>query len=528
MRRIAAAVAAALLTITTVAALGSPATAASGGIHWTSCYHGFFCAHVSVPLDYDDPHGPQISIALAKQPATDPAHRIGSLFINPGGPGGSGVDFVLGAGAELFTPQVRARFDIIGFDPRGIYRSTHLQCFDTEQQAEQALPRFPYPDNAAKRAKWFASDRTIESACAHRGSAILDHMSTADVARDLDRLRQAVGDAGLSYYGVSYGSFLGNVYANLFPGRVRSVVIDGVLNPIAWTTGTSSDSNLPFSTRLHSAHGALATLHEFFRLCDAGGPRCAFGPNSEVKYDKLYDTLRAHPLHLPGQGVPYDETFLVGDTLGAMYDSSSWEGFARYLVDLRRRAHPSVLAAERAALHAHYARYLNDVEGFPGVACSDSVNPQSANAWPHAAAQARREDGLFGPLWTWLSSVCAHWPGQDSDRYLGPFTNYTANPVLVVGNLSDPATPYQGAQAAARLLPNSRLLTVHGWGHTSLFLSRCADVNIAHYLLTSRVPPPGTVCLQDDVPFRGPSASPSPSVLSGSPTRFPVWALPRA
>lgn len=523
VRRLTAVVAATLLAVTTAAALTAPARAESSGINWTPCHGRFFCARVPVPLDYDDPGGPQIYLALAMQPASDPAHRIGSLFLNPGGPGGSGVDEVLEGGSELFTPQVRARFDLIGFDPRGIDRSSQLQCFATERQAGNALTPFPYPNSAVRRQKWFASDRAVNSACTDNGSAILDHMSTADVARDLDRLRQLVGDQGLTYYGVSYGSFLGNVYANLFPGRVRSVVIDGVLNPIAWTTGTPSTADLPFSTRLHSAHGALVTLDEFFRLCDAGGANCALAPNSKAKYYQLYSRLRDHPLDMGGP-VRYDETFLVEDTLGAMYDSPSWRGFANYLAELRSETSPSVLLREHARFHALFSRYVNFVEGFPGVACSDSNNPQSNAAWTRAAAQARREDGLFGPAWTWITSICAHWPGQDSDRYMGPFTNYTANPVLVVGNLSDPATPYQGAQAAARLLPNSRLLTVHGWGHTSLFLSRCADQNIARYLLTSRVPPPGTVCEQDHVPFSGPSGSATPAVQPTAPSRFPVWS----
>jgi pimeloyl-ACP methyl ester carboxylesterase len=506
-----------LLTITTAGALADPADASTTAIKWRACHQTFYCARVHVPLDYGDPDGPQITLSLAKQPATDPQHRIGSLFINPGGPGGSGVDFLLGAGAELFTPQVRARFDIIGFDPRGIERSTPLKCFATDADAEQALAPFPYPNSAARRAEWIQSDRTVEAACAQSGTAILDHMSTADAARDLDRLRQLVGDPGLTYYGVSYGSMLGNVYANLFPARVRSVVIDGVLDPIAWTTGTPGTAALPFSTRLRSAHGSMVTLDEFFRLCDAAGPSCALAPNSEQKYFQLYNSLKAHPIDV-GNPLPYDESFLVGDTLGAMYDSPDWADFATFLADLRAAAPPAVLAADRAG----FARYDNFVEGFDGVACSDSVNPQSPSAWTKAAAQSRQEDGLFGPLWTWVSSVCAHWPGQDSDRYLGPFTHYTKDPVLVVGNLSDPATPYEGAQHAAQLLPNSRLLTVHGWGHTSLFLSQCATNKIATYLLTSHVPAAGTVCQQDVVPFTTPAAQ--ARVRAQKPVaRGPVW-----
>lgn len=525
LRRVVAVLSAVAAAATGAAAVSAafPASARPAAVQWKPCHHRLFCASYLVPLDYDDPGGAQISIALVKRPATDPAHRIGSLFVNPGGPGGSGVDFVVGDGSQLFTPQVRARFDIIGFDPRGIERSTQLRCFRTEDAAFATAPQFPYPNSAARRAKWFASDRAVESACGLHGNAILDHMSTADVARDLDRLRQAVGDRRLNYYGVSYGSFLGDTYANLFPGRVRSVVIDGVLDPVAWTTGRGGGVTLPFSTRLHSAAGAAQTLHEFFRLCNAGGSNCAFAPHAATKYWKLYRTLRAHPLHMRGFPVPYDETFLVNDTLGSMYASAEWPDFARYLKQLAHRAKPSVLAQSRTAA---LGGYINFVEGFPGVACSDSVNPHSSAAWTRAAALARREDGVFGPAWTWISSVCAHWPGQDADRYLGPFNHYTANPVLVVGNLFDPATPYRDAVKAAHLLPNSRLLTVHGWGHTSLFISTCADKAIGRYLLTSRTPAPGTVCQQDVVPFRTRvSQSVTPFVQrTTTPARFPIWS----
>ena len=366
----------ALMCVAAAVAIDAPARAAASAVQWKACHGGYFCTKVHVPLDYRDPNGPQISIAMVKQPATDPAHRIGSIFLNPGGPGGSGIDFVLGAGHDLFTPRVRARFDLIGFDPRGILASTQLRCFQTLDQAVSHFPQFPYPDNAKRRQQTFAGDRYLEDACAHRGNPILDHMATADAARDLDRLRQAVGDRQLSYYGVSYGSFLGNTYANLFPGRVRAVVIDGVLNPVAWT-GRGANGALPFSTRLHSDVGAMTTLREFFRLCNAGGSNCPFAPHAASKFWQLYYRLQKHPLHMQGMSVPYDQSFLMSDTLGAMYDSSGWLDFARYLKQLRAKAGPKTLAQQRARLRPGYSQYQNFVEGFPGVACSDSINPHS-------------------------------------------------------------------------------------------------------------------------------------------------------
>ena len=189
-------------------------------------------------------------------PAADPARRIGSLFLNPGGPGGSGVEFVVGAGPVPLHQEVRDRFDLVGFDPRGIARSTALRCFGTDRQWGPYFTAFAFPSRRGGGSGW-RRDRYLDEACARRGGALIDHMSTANVARDMDRLRQAVGDAKLSYYGVSYGSMLGQTYANMFPDNFRALVIDGVLDPVAWTTGAAGQRDLPFSTRLRSDQGAM-------------------------------------------------------------------------------------------------------------------------------------------------------------------------------------------------------------------------------------------------------------------------------
>jgi pimeloyl-ACP methyl ester carboxylesterase len=492
-------------------------------IAWSPCYRSFGfpfeCATVQVPLDYNNPGTAAISLAVIRLPASDPARRIGSLFINPGGPGGSGFDFALFAGPFLYTDEVRARFDIVGFDPRGINRSTALRCFGTVQQAIATFAPFPFPTTSDEQAIWEASDRALVAACDQRAGRIRDHMSTADVARDLDVLRQAVGDAGLTYAGVSYGTYLGVTYANLFPDKVRAVVVDGVLDPVAWATGRGNEAaTLPFSTRLRSDAGALATLNEFFRLCDAGGANCAFSGNAAARFAALANRLRTAPLAvtLP-DGTTFNFTYadLIANALGAMYDSSSWPDFAQFLAAIEALASPSTLGVrlqaywERAGYVTKrgFPHYTNFAEGFPGVACADTDNPTSYAAWSAAAADAEARFGYFGPLWTWITSVCVPWRGPSAGRYAGPFTSRTANPVLVIGNIYDPATRYQGAVTVSQLLPNSRLLTLHGWGHTSLFLSQCIDAAVSRYLVDGITPAAGTVCEQDVVPFTQPSAA---------------------
>jgi pimeloyl-ACP methyl ester carboxylesterase len=507
------------LTVCLVAAVPAQADRPDR-VRWQDCHPeagpNFECATVRVPLDHDRPRGRPISLALVRLPAADRGGKIGSIFLNPGGPGGSGVDFVLGIGPLLFSDEVRARFDLVGFDPRGIVRSSPLICFRTLEEALSVLPPFVFPTTPEEEALVEGLDGTLNSACQQRGGAIIDHMATADVARDLDLLRRAVGDRQLTYAGYSYGSFLGVTYANLFPDRVRAVVVDGVLDPIAWTTGRGDEAaTQPFSTRLRSDAGAQATLDEFFRLCDEAGPeRCAFAGDAAARFASLAERLRAGPIEITdpetGETVPFTYADLIGTALGAMTFSPSWPPFAQFLVELEAAAGPSALGRALWAVEQktgltfageRRVPYENFVEGFPGVACSDSVNPDDHSYWSRAGAAADEQFGYFGRFWTWASSPCAVWEGFDEDRYLGPFNRPTANPVLVVGNRFDPTTPFEGAQTVDDLLPNSSLLTMDGWGHTSIMLSPCVDEAVSLYLLDGITPPEGTTCAQDPAPF---------------------------
>ena len=486
-------------------------------INWSSCFREFGfpfeCGTVKVPLDYSNPNGAKISIAVIRLPASDPANKIGSIFFNPGGPGGSGVEFVLFAGPFVYTDEVRAHFDLVGFDPRGIARSTAVRCFGNPKQWAPYFTPFSFPITPEEADQWEAADRYLDAACAQRGTKIIDYMSTANVARDMDLLRQAVGDEMMTYAGYSYGSFLGVTYANLFPNKVRALVVDGVLDPIAWTTGNPGEGDtIPFSTRLRSDKGAMDTLNEFFRLCDENPTTCAFSGGAADRYAALAASLRAAPIQIEfpdGSVFFFSYQDLISNSLGAMYDSFSWPDFALFLADIESLAPPAQLGTRLYAVWKDlgfinkrgFPHYPNFIEGFPGVACGDSDNPNNYDAWWENAQQAEADFGYFGPLWTYVSSICAAWPGGQNGRYTGPFTANTANPVLVVGNFFDPATRYEGAQTVEGLLPNSRLLSLNAWGHVSLFFSQCADQAVAQYLLDGTLPAEGTVCHQDFIPF---------------------------
>lgn len=489
-------------------------------INWSSCYQAigpnYECATVNVPMDYSKGHkGAAVQLAVVRLLAGNPAEKIGSILLNPGGPGGSGVDFALFFGpfaGGILGPDVAAKFDIVGFDPRGVGRSTGVKCFGNENQAVEAFAPFAFPLTAEEEAIQQAGDALLAHQCDKRGSKIGEHMSTANVARDMDQIREALGESGLTYVGLSYGSYLGNVYANMFPDKVRAVVIDGVLDPVAWA---NEEGQVPFSTRLDSSKGAQDTLDRYFELCLAAGDNCAFAGNSTTteqisdRFKAIADRLLAEPLDLGGGFiVTYD--LLISVTLGTLYNPANYPFLAQDLAFLEdvlgtnnfgavapTFAQDSVFVNKRG-----FPNYENFVESFPAVACSDSNNPSDYDVWSTEGANADL-NGYFGRIWTWASSPCAQWPLRDAARFNGPFNEFTANPILIIGNLYDPATPYEGALAADAGLPNSVLLTVDVTGHTSLGLSGCAGFFTGQYLLNPQSIGPLIDAILGDQPCPG-------------------------
>ncbi|MTD16874.1 alpha/beta fold hydrolase [Nakamurella sp. YIM 132087] len=504
----------AVLAASVTAGLGGvPAAAASAPaptIVWSEC-DGFECGTAEVPLDHQRPAGERISLALIKLPATDASHRKGSLFLNPGGPGGSGVSAVRD-GASSFPAELRRAYDIIGFDPRGIGESATLRCFTNREEAEAAAHTLPYPLTAVEKQQWVATDGLLADACAANAGPILHHMSTADVARDLDLLRIAVGDRYLNYLGYSYGSYLGMTYANLFPATVGAFVIDGVLDPVAWSTGRGNQARTqPFTDRILSAAGGEVTLAEFFRQCDKAKQQCAFSGNARARYEALLVRMRTSPVEFPGiPGFFLTDRNLVATTSGALYNPDSWSDFSEFLADLEAGAN-----AEAAVGYQELEDELSDAgaaaadytpgEGMQAVTCADTANPSTITAWSVAADRSARLAPHFGRLWTWQSSSCADWPGSSDSRYAGPWNRRTAHPVLVVGNHFDPSTPYTGAVIASLLMPNSRLLTYTGWGHLAYLKAgnRCIDDKVTAYLVSDTLPRKGTVCRPTGSPFTG-------------------------
>jgi pimeloyl-ACP methyl ester carboxylesterase len=484
-------------------------------IDWKPCSLGlprFECATVEVPLDYDSPTGPTTSIALARLPADPTVGRALSVFVNPGGPGGSGVGLVLGGFGEFLHQHLEGRFNVVGFDPRGVGASDPLHCFDSEEDLFSfifAVPVFPYAEDQYR--PFYDHLASLADRCLTRGEEIAPHMSTADVVRDLDLLRRAVGDRRLTYLGFSYGSYIGNTYANLFPQKVRALVIDGVLDPRLWSSGRQIESD------------RVATqeeFDEFLRLCEEAGPQCAFsdGDQTAERWEALARAVEEEPIDL-GDGFLYTYDFLIGDAAGAMYSPEVWGGpegygaFLDFLADAalgdqsaRRRARAIRLGIIKEIEHgtAREADYDNGFDAYFGNQCADTQYPDTFEEFLEIDRFAR-EGSRFGPFWWWFNNGCADWPVA-ADRFTGPWSVRTSKPVLVVGNFFDGVTDYRGAQASARLLRGSRLLSYAGWGHTAYERSECTTEFVDAYLLGGTLPPEGTVCPANPNPFLEASA----------------------
>jgi pimeloyl-ACP methyl ester carboxylesterase len=470
-------------------------------LSWQDCGDGFECATARVPLDYDRPDGRSIHLALIRLPATDPAHRIGSLFINPGGPGNSGVQFVREAARTDYPAGVRARFDIVGVDPRGVAGSTPVRCFANDAQREQFFADYNVlPIGQSELRAQVAKDADLAARCQARVGWLLPHLSTANVARDLDLLRQAVGDDELNYVGYSYGTYLGATYANLFPDKVRTLALDGNTIPSAYPDGPRR--SVPF-VRVHAHLAASETLDQFFDLCAQAGLQCPFadGAHPSIKFAVLAARLRAHPLALPDRSViGYAE--LVDFTLQQLYRASDWLFAADTLQQLYVATTPGNRLTHNVATPAVTTPHPNTQEALFGSVCTDTHNPSRASTYAAVAARADRRAPYVGSFWTYLSLPCVVWAAHDHDRYSGPWHVRTARPALVLNNRWDPATGFRNAVRMTHLLTGSGLVIVEGWGHTVRDThSDCADQILERYLVEGQLPAYGTTCAPGIVPF---------------------------
>ncbi|MCK2219031.1 alpha/beta hydrolase [Actinomadura sp. ATCC 31491] len=417
---------------------------------WSSCGGGFQCATLRVPLDYSKPRGRQIKISLIKLPAT--GKKIGSLVLNFGGPGVSGVDS-LRAARTTVSATLRQRFDVVSFDPRGVGRSAPVRCFGTLGM-DAYLAADATPDDRSERAALKQWGKTLAQACAaNSGKELLAHVSTGEAARDLDLMRSALGDSRLTYLGWSYGTYLGARYADLYPGRIRAMVLDGAEDPQQTGAEFQKAQNQGFQVALNSF------LRDCFKHKD-----CPFRKHTLTAAGKRLDTLlrRADraPLRNTADGRQVSESIVRTGIIAALYSTDSWK----------------VL---RGALTAAFQG-----DGTTLLFLSDFYN-------------GRRQDGTYDNETFAHQAIscldhpetpCPYWPVKGK-RFTKKVTAAGSPPIVVVGTTRDPATPYALARSLAAQLRHGVLLTNDGDGHTAYHGgSSCVERQVDRYLVTGRAP----------------------------------------
>ena len=489
---------AAIGVLAALAACG-PATVASQlppgqRIAWNSCYElakNLECARVAVPLDWQHPSDGAIELAVIRHSASRPRERIGSLFFNWGGPGVAGVPKVRDAAPELDAIG-RGRFDVVSWDPRGTGDSNHIVCFKNAQTRKTFWGRdWSIPTTQPESVQYLPKAVEFAKRCTSLSGELLAHISTADTVRDLDYLRQLVGDSQLNYRGISYGTFIGQTYANMFPLRVRAMVLDGVVDPIAFTAGTAESIAKGIAD-------ADLVFRKFQALCQsAGRSRCDLAGDGPVepRVRRLLERLRRAPI---GRLTYGDALIVLWVWLGA---PNQWPQLAAEL-DKAARGDGSALESTARDVKAFAQPALDSAVG---LQCSDKPFPPrpGPREWPEVIGGLNDVSFISGAVNGWLLwAPCASWLVPSANRYAGPWNAFTKNPILVIGTRFDPNTAYESAVRAASRLGNAVLLTHEGYGHTSdADPSTCVERATSTYLVALITPPKGTKCPSNRRPF---------------------------
>ncbi|MFD4667298.1 alpha/beta hydrolase [Streptomyces halstedii] len=440
---------------------------------------GWRCATVEVPLDHSKPDGATIGIALIRKEATRKSRRLGSMLFNFGGPGGSGVAVLPRAAAAY--EHLNTRYDLVGFDPRGVAASSGVRCRDDAEQEKAYREIDMTPDTAAEEAAFMGDGAAFGAGCERLSGAVLPHVGTANAARDMDLLRSALGDDTLHYFGVSYGTELGGTYAHLFPERVGRVVLDAVVDPTADTVGHARNQAIGFQR----------ALDNYFT--DRGED-----PGAGTR--RLVELLRRideKPLPT-SSGRELNESLAVTGIVTPLYAKRSWPSLTAALAEIETEGTGDRLLALADSYNGRdeAGHYDTQSHAQRAISCADSTARPTVAEARALLPGFRKLSPVFGPFLAWdTAGWCADWP-VEGERDTPEASAPGAAPILVVGTTGDPATPYEGARRMADELGKGVgvLLTNEGEGHGAYGESRCVTSLVDAYLLDGKVPEDGRSC----------------------------------
>jgi pimeloyl-ACP methyl ester carboxylesterase len=449
---------------------------------WKNCGNAD-CATIKVPVDYADPTGPTVDLAAVRVKAS--GDKIGTLFVNPGGPGGSAVDYAKAAD-YIVSSDIRAHYDIVGIDPRGVAKSDPIHC-STDEQIDELMAADGTPDSPSEEQQIVDESRQLGANCAANGGELYAHMGTPDAARDMDIARAVVGDSAFNYLGKSYGTMLGQTYAELFPERVGRMVLDGALPASLDMETISKDQAVAFEVALKDFVSDCLTHDD-----------CPLGGTADEALQQIRDWLKG----LDGSPLPAGDRQL--NEAVATYAVLSYLYFPPHDYDELR---PALAAAMKgkdpgpllALLDSRISRgpdgtYSdNSSDAFYAVSCLDRPYDGTVDDVRAKAAEWAKDAPTFGAALAWGMLACKDWPVTEA-----PVAEKGApgsNPILVVSTEHDPATPYQWGVRMAHELDNATLLSWSGYGHTAYYNgSRCIDEAVDAYLLQGTLPEANLVC----------------------------------
>ncbi|UUU32419.1 alpha/beta hydrolase [Streptomyces sp. CA-210063] len=489
-------------TGTATQAMASPKTPPTPPVPtltWTDCQGGFECANADVPLDYREPQGRTITLAVVRKKAADQTQRKGTLFMQPGGPGNSGVDFVRNNYDDL-PAALRDSFDVFGYDVRGVGRSSALTCFDDARYTKAVTDAkgVPGPDAFGPALREAAE---FNQACVDNAGALLPYVGTEYVARDIDLLRQALGEEQLTYYGRSFGSYIGTVYAALFPKRVRALALDGAYDPVHY-------ANRPYAYDRPQYLALDGAMSRFLDWCAADPATCGFGDGDpRAAFEQLKSDLDANPVTTASGGKANGYTLVYRLMFNINEGKVIWPSLGAALRKAQLRDNTSFLLRPPSPASFDFLGPNVVVE------CVDREYPRSLHQLKRNVTANAKAAPLLGPAMAYgpptydhqHATACVQWPGERVSRYDGSYRAKGSSPILVMGTTGDPDTPYQDAVALSRRLDNASLLTFDAEGHTAFGRSACATDAVIGYLVDLKVPASGTTCADETQP---PSSTP--------------------
>jgi pimeloyl-ACP methyl ester carboxylesterase len=460
-------------------------------LDWSQCYDYFDCAELRVPIDYQDLSVGTFRISVLRSAAKNQERRLGSIVVNPGGPGGSGIDYAYAA-EYIFSPEITDRYDIVGFDPRGVGESEPIYCFNDEE-LDKNLSADPKPDNATELQESLDESERYAEKCAEN-TDYLEHFTTLETARDMDILRAALGEKTLNYVGKSYGTYLGTLYAELFPKNVGRFVLDGAVDPNI----PMRDQNLAQAVGFEGATNAF--IKECLTLSD-----CPFtGTLAQARTTIIATLQKAATTPLPqreprnGDDRVITEALILVGIASSLYDdvdgwpklrqafTESAEGFGDTFLQL---------ADEYSGRNPDGTFRSNDFDSGAVIDCLDWRDRRTTEQYTADAKEFADKAPIFGPYIAYAGLHCQFFPQPESQRVANTTTTITTAPIIVIGTIRDPATPYSWAVSLSKIFKGSSLISLDGDGHTGHGRgSACVDNAVDAYLLSGTLPPADLVC----------------------------------